>query len=77
MARLSRILKRMVALSYIKVYGVFAGANVLGLGLAKSALLAGVLGVMEVLDDLSRSFLDDGRITRDEEDEAFRKHLEG
>lgn len=77
MARISRILKRMLALSYIKVYGVFAGANILGLGLLKSGLLAGVLGVMEVLDDLSRSYLDDGRITRAEEDEAFNKHLEG
>lgn len=77
MKRLTRILKRMVALSYIKVYGVFAGANVLGLGIAKSALLAAVLGVMEVLDDLSRSFLNDGRISRAEEEEAFNKHLEG
>jgi hypothetical protein len=64
-----------------RILAVFAasGLTVLGAGavvgveLWDAVLMAGILGVATVIEKLARSFLEDGKLTLSEIDEAFAK----
>lgn len=56
-----------VALDMVGV-GAIAGINPI-----VAAIMAGLLAVSDVLKDLSNAYLEDGKITKEELDEAFAK----
>lgn len=64
-----------------RILAVFAasGLTVLGAGavvgveLWDAVLMAGILGVATVIEKLARSFLEDGKLTMEEINEAFAK----
>ena len=50
------------------------GAGTLvGIEILDAVILAGTLGVVKVAEDLARAFLDDGKLTLEEINEAFSK----
>jgi len=53
---------RTIAYVIMKVSGTFVGASAIGLAFWQSAVMAGVAGVMEIAEELSRAFLNDGTI---------------
>jgi hypothetical protein len=64
----------------LRVFAVFAyssmsiigGASVLGgIPVWKSAVLAGIVAVAQVVEKLARAYADDGKISRSELNEAF------
>lgn len=65
------IIKRMVATFVATAIGVVGSGAIVGVDVAKAALMAGVGAVAVVLERLSRSYLDDGNLSMDEVDAAF------
>jgi hypothetical protein len=57
---------RTVAYVIMKVSGTFVGASAIGLAFWQSAVMAAVAGVMEIAEELSRAYLDDGKIDTSE-----------
>lgn len=65
----------------LRIMAVFAasGLSVLGAGaiagveLWKAALMAGIGGVATVIEALSRAYLDDGKLSSDEINSAFKR----
>lgn len=73
MNNLKNILMRIVAVFAASALPVIGAGSVFGMGVISSMLMAGLLGVATVVEALSRSFLDDGKLTRDEINAAFAK----
>ena len=65
------IIKRMVATFVATALGVVGSGAVVGVDVQKAALMAGVGACAVVLERLSRSFLDDGKLSQDEINSAF------
>jgi hypothetical protein len=59
---------RTIAYVIMKVSGTFVGASAIGLAFWQSAVMAGVAGVMEIAEELSRAYLNDGKIDASELD---------
>jgi hypothetical protein len=57
---------RTIAYVIMKVSGTFVGASAIGLAFWQSAVMAAVAGVMEIAEELSRAYLDDGKIDTSE-----------
>ena len=65
----------------MRILSVFAASGLSGIGAGSlgglepltSALMAGLLGVATVVESLARSFLDDGKLTTTEINDAFSK----
>jgi len=70
------ILKRTVALVILKVSAVLAAGSIGGVELWKSALIAAFVGIMEVAESLSRAYVVDGKLDKDEIDVAFASSAE-
>lgn len=67
------ILARMVAVFVISALGVLGAGAVAGIEVVQAVAMAGLLGVARVLEDLAKSFLQDGKLTDAEINAAFRK----
>jgi hypothetical protein len=65
------ILKRMVALFLVSALTTVGAGAIIGIDTVQTAILAGVMGIANVVEDLSRSYLNDGKISKEEIDEAF------
>jgi phage host-nuclease inhibitor protein Gam len=65
------IARRIVATFVATALGVIGTGAVVGVQTWQAALMAGVGGVATVLERLSRAYLDDGKITKDEVNAAF------
>lgn len=65
------IVKRMAATFVATAIGVVGSGAIVGVDVAKAALMAGVGAVAVVLEKLSRAYLDDGVLTMDEVNAAF------
>jgi hypothetical protein len=52
---------------------VLGAGAVVGVDLISAVFMAGILGVATVVERLARAFLDDGKLTMDEINEAFSK----
>ena len=76
LSQVKEILQRMAAVIVLKVSGVFALGSVAGVSLVQSAIVAAGMGILEVLDGLSRAYLDDGNISRSEINSVFSKFKE-
>jgi hypothetical protein len=70
------VLKRTVALIILRVSGTFAAGSIAGVELWQSALVAAFIGVMDVAESLSRSYVVDGELSIDEINMAFASSAE-
>ena len=73
MKNLYNILMRIVAVFAASGLSVIGAGAVVGISTAKAVILAGTLGVATVIEALARSFLDDGKLTKEEINTAFAK----
>jgi hypothetical protein len=67
------ILMRIVAVFAASGLSVIGAGAIVGIETASAVILAGTLGVATVVEALARSFLDDGKLTAQEINEAFAK----
>jgi hypothetical protein len=73
MKNMNNILMRMVAVFASSGLSVIGAGSLFGLDVITAAMMAGLLGVATVVESLARSFLDDGKLTSAEINEAFTK----
>jgi hypothetical protein len=62
---------RTIAYIIMKISGTFVGGSAIGLQFWQSAVMAAFAGVMEIAEELSRAFLNDGKIDQAEVDSTF------
>lgn len=70
------IIKRMLATFALNAFAVIGGGALIGLDVVETVLLAGILGVANVLEDLARGYVNDGHLSDAEIEAAFRKASE-
>lgn len=68
------ILKRIAATVVLKVSGVLAIGSFAGVEPLKNAAIAAGVGVLEVLEGLAKSYVNDGYLSEDEINAAFAAH---
>jgi hypothetical protein len=71
MKQIVQIIKRMIATFVATAIGVVGSGAIVGVDVAKAALMAGVGACAVVLERLSRSYLEDGELSEDEINAAF------
>lgn len=71
MQNIGNILARIVAVFAASGLSVIGAGAVVGISTAQAVLLAGGLGVATVVEKLARAFLDDGKLSLEEINEAF------
>ena len=69
--KVKMILARMVAVFVANGLAIIGAGSIIGIDTLSSVLLAGSLGVAKVTEALARGFLDDGKLTLEEINEAF------
>lgn len=67
------IARRTFAVIILKVTGIFVGGAVIGLEIAQAVAMAAFAGIIDVSQELSRSYLADGKIDVDEINRSFGK----
>jgi hypothetical protein len=70
---MKNIFMRIIAVFAASGLSVIGAGAVVGISTAKAVILAGTLGVATVVESLARSFLDDGKLTKEEINAAFAK----
>lgn len=71
--QVKEILKRMAAMTILKVSGVLAIGSFAGVEPLKNAAIAAGVGILEVLEELSKAYMNDGELSADEINAAFQK----
>jgi hypothetical protein len=66
-----KIAKRMLALFLVTALATIGAGAAIGIDVLQAALLAGIMGVANVIEDLARGYLNDGELTEDEVNAAF------
>ena len=69
--KIKMILARMLAVFVANGLAIIGAGSIIGIDTLSSVLLAGSLGVAKVTEALARGYLDDGRLSIDEINEAF------
>lgn len=72
-AKVKQIFWRMIATFTANGLATIGAGTLVGIEILDAVILAGTLGVVKVSEDLARAFLDDGKLTIDEINEAFSK----
>lgn len=67
------IIRRTFAVIILKVSGIFVGGIVIEIETWKIASVAAIAGIIDVAQELSRSYLADGKIDMDEINRTFGK----
>ena len=67
------IARRTVAVIILKVTGVFVGGAVIGLEVTDAIAMAAFAGLLDVAQELSRSYLADGKLDPEEINKSFGK----
>lgn len=67
------VLLRILAVFAASGLSVVGAGAVAGVELWKAILMAGIAGVATVVEGLSRAFLDDGKLTKEEINQVFNK----
>jgi len=73
MLEVRNILMRIVAVFAASGLSVIGAGSLFGIDALTAAFIAGTIGVASVVESLARSFLDDGRLSNTEINEAFSK----
>lgn len=71
MEKIISIVKRIFAVFLASGLSVIGAGAIIGIDTVKAVILAGTLGVVTVVEQLSRSFLVDGKLSTAEINEAF------
>jgi hypothetical protein len=66
-----KIAKRMLALFLVTALATVGAGAAIGIDVLQAALLAGIMGIANVVEDLARGYLNDGTLTEEEIDRAF------
>ena len=69
--KLKMILARMLAVFIANGLAIIGAGSIIGIDTLSSIILAGSLGVAKVTEALARGYLNDGKLTINEIDEAF------
>jgi hypothetical protein len=70
-ASINNIFMRIIAVFAASGLSVIGAGAIVGINTVKAVILAGTLGVATVVERLARGFLDDGKLTIDEINNAF------
>lgn len=73
MKSFQNVMMRMVAVFAASGLSVIGAGSLFGLDALTAAFMAGLLGVATVVESLARAFLDDGKLTLQEINDAFSK----
>ena len=66
-----KIAKRMFALFIVSALTTIGAGAIIGIDTIQTAILAGIMGIANVVEDLARGYLNDGELSEDEIDAAF------
>jgi hypothetical protein len=66
-----KIAKRMLALFLVTALATVGAGAAIGIDVIQAALLAGIMGIANVVEDLARGYLNDGELSEEEIDRAF------
>ena len=69
---ISKIIIKSIAVFFASALSVVGAGSVVGIRVLDSAYMAGLLGLVRVVESLARGFLNDGKLSLKEVDEAFR-----
>jgi hypothetical protein len=72
---MKKITGRMTALFFVSALTAIGAGAIIGIDTLQTAILAGVISIANVIEDLSRGYLNDGSLTNSEIDEAFAKNI--
>ena len=64
---------RTIAFIIMKISGTFVGGSAIGLQFWQSIVMAAIAGIMEISEEMSRNYLNDGQITTEELNSSFAK----
>lgn len=67
------IIRRTIAVAILNVTGAFVGGSIIGIEVWQAGVMAAIAGLMGVAEELSRSYLADGKIDVDEINRTFGK----
>jgi hypothetical protein len=67
------IIRRTFAVIILKVTGIFVGGAAIGLEVYQAVAMAAFAGVIDVAQELSRSYLADGKLDPEEINKSFGK----
>jgi hypothetical protein len=67
------IARRTMAVIVLKVTGIFVGGAVIGLEVVQAVAMAAFAGIIDVAQELSRSYLADGELDPEEINKSFGK----
>lgn len=67
----AKIAKRMLALFIVSALTTIGAGAIIGIDTLQTAILAGVMGIANVIEDLARGYLNDGELSDEEIDAAF------
>jgi len=70
-ASINNIMARIIAVFAASGLSIIGAGAVVGISTIKAVILAGTLGVATVVEKLARGFLDDGKLTVNEINDAF------
>jgi hypothetical protein len=73
LATIKNVFWRILAVFAASGLTVLGAGAVVGVDLISAVFMAGILGVATVVERLARSFLDDGKLTMEEINQAFAK----
>jgi hypothetical protein len=68
------IFLRILAVFLVSALSAMGAGSILGFEAAATAALAGILAVARVIEELARGFLDDGKLTKAEINNAFKTY---
>ena len=71
------IMRRTIAVIILKVTGIFVGGAAIGLEVSAAVAMAAFAGIIDVAQELSRSYLADGKLDPEEINKSFGKIAEG
>jgi len=64
---------RTLAYIIMKISGTFVGGSAIGLQFWQSCVMAAAVGIMEIAEEMSRNYLNDGSISTEEMNASFAK----
>ena len=67
------IIARIIATFVANALAIIGAGSLIGVDIVSAVTLAGSLGVIKVVEGLARAYLDDGKLTIEEINEAFAK----
>jgi hypothetical protein len=68
---ITKIGLRMLALFLVSALTTVGAGAIIGIDTLQTAILAGVMGIANVVEDLARGYLNDGELSEEEIDAAF------